>query len=87
VILSLVTVLGACGVQQMLDPPITADERVALENSAASLREAGRRILAVTPMTAGRGRMVTGPGAIARVETTRQGCASSDHMRQLGFST
>jgi L-lactate dehydrogenase len=39
VTLSLVTVL---------DPPITADERVALENSAVSLREAGRRILAVT---------------------------------------
>ena len=48
VILSLVTVLGAGGVQQLLDPPITADEHVALEHSAASLREAGRRILAVT---------------------------------------
>jgi L-lactate dehydrogenase len=48
VTLSLVTVLGAGGVQQVLDPPITADERVALENSAVSLREAGRRILAVT---------------------------------------
>ncbi len=48
VTLSLVSVLGAGGVQQMLDPPMTADERAALENSAASLREAGRRILAVT---------------------------------------
>jgi L-lactate dehydrogenase len=46
--LSLVSVLGAGGVQQMLDPPMTAGERAALENSAASLREAGRRILAVT---------------------------------------
>ena len=48
VTLSLVSVLGAGGVQQMLDPAMTADERAALENSAASLREAGRRILAVT---------------------------------------
>jgi hypothetical protein len=38
----------AGSVQQMLDPPMTADERAALEHSAASLREAGRRILAVT---------------------------------------
>ncbi len=48
VTLSPVSVLGAGGVQQMLDPPITADERAALEHSAASLREAGRRILAAT---------------------------------------
>ena len=48
VTLSLVSVLGAGGVQQMLDPPMTAGERAALENSAASLSEAGRRILAVT---------------------------------------
>jgi hypothetical protein len=41
-------VLGGGGVQQMLDPPMTADERAPLENSATSLREAGRRILAVT---------------------------------------
>lgn len=46
VTLSLVSVLGAGGVQQMLDPPMTAGERAALEHSAASLREAGRRILA-----------------------------------------
>jgi hypothetical protein len=45
---------------------MTAGERAALENSATSLREAGRRILAVTPVTAGRDRVVTGPGAIAR---------------------
>jgi L-lactate dehydrogenase len=48
VTLSLVSVLGAGGVQQMLDPPMTGDERAALEQSAASLREAGQRILAVT---------------------------------------
>jgi L-lactate dehydrogenase len=48
VILSLVSVLGAGGVQQMLDLPMTAGERAAREHSAASLREAGRRILAVT---------------------------------------
>jgi L-lactate dehydrogenase len=44
----LVSVLGAGGVQQMLDPLMTADERAALGRSAASLREAGRRILAAT---------------------------------------
>ncbi len=48
VTLSLVSVLGAGGVRQMLDPAMTAGERAALENSAVSLREAGRRILAVT---------------------------------------
>ncbi len=48
VTLSLVSVLGAGGVQQMLDPPMTAGKRAALENSAASLREPERRILAVT---------------------------------------
>ena len=49
VTLSLVSVLGAGGVRQMLDPAMTAGERAALEHSAASQREAGRRILAVTP--------------------------------------
>ncbi len=48
----------AGSVQQMLDPPMTADERAALEHSAASLREAGRRILACArspPAESGRG--------------------------------
>jgi L-lactate dehydrogenase len=43
--LSLVSVLGAGGVQQMHEPAMTAEERAALERSAAALREAGRRIL------------------------------------------
>jgi L-lactate dehydrogenase len=40
VTLSLVSVLGAGGVQQMHEPAMTADERAALERSAAALREA-----------------------------------------------
>jgi L-lactate dehydrogenase len=46
VTLSLVGVLGAGGVQQMFDPPMTADERAGLEHSAAALREARHRVLA-----------------------------------------
>jgi len=49
VTLSLVSVLGAGGVQQMHEPAMTGDERVALERSAGTLREAARRILAVRP--------------------------------------
>lgn len=45
VTLSLVSVLGAGGVQQMHEPPMAADERAALERSAAALREAARRAL------------------------------------------
>jgi L-lactate dehydrogenase len=49
VTLSLVSVLGAGGVQQMHEPTMTSDERAALERSAAALREAARRVLAVRP--------------------------------------
>ena len=49
VTLSLVSVLGAGGVQQMHEPAMTGDERVALERSAGTLREAARRVLAVRP--------------------------------------
>jgi L-lactate dehydrogenase len=49
VTLSLVSVLGAGGVQQMHEPAMTSDERAALERSAAALREAARRVLAVRP--------------------------------------
>jgi len=37
------------GVQQMHEPAMTTDERAALERSAAALREAARRVLAVGP--------------------------------------
>jgi L-lactate dehydrogenase len=47
VTLSLVSVLGAGGVQQMHEPAMTSDERAALERSAAALRETARRVLAV----------------------------------------
>jgi L-lactate dehydrogenase len=47
VTLSLVSVLGAGGVQQMRDPSMSADERAALENSAAALRQASQRALAI----------------------------------------
>jgi L-lactate dehydrogenase len=49
VTLSLVSVLGAGGVQQMHEPAMTSDERAALERSAAILREATRRALAARP--------------------------------------
>jgi L-lactate dehydrogenase len=49
VTLSLVSVLGAGGVQQMHEPAMTSDERAALERSAVALREAARRVLAVRP--------------------------------------
>jgi L-lactate dehydrogenase len=49
VTLSLVSVLGAGGVQQMNEPAMTSDERAALEASAATLRDAARRVVAVTP--------------------------------------
>jgi L-lactate dehydrogenase len=49
VTLSLVSVLGAGGVQQLHEPAMTSDERVALERSAATLRQAARRVLAVRP--------------------------------------
>jgi L-lactate dehydrogenase len=49
VTLSLVSVLGAGGVQQMYEPAMTSDERAALERSVAALREAARRVLAVSP--------------------------------------
>jgi L-lactate dehydrogenase len=42
VTLSLVSVLGAGGVQQMHEPAMTSDERAALERSAAALRQAAR---------------------------------------------
>jgi L-lactate dehydrogenase len=48
VTLSLVSVLGAGGIQQMHEPAMTS-ERAALERSAAALREAARRVLAVRP--------------------------------------
>jgi len=47
VTLSLVSVLGAGGVQQMHEPAMTSDERAALERSAGTLREAARRLLAI----------------------------------------
>jgi L-lactate dehydrogenase len=46
VTLSLVSLLGAGGVQQMHEPAMTTDERAALERSVAALREAARRVLA-----------------------------------------
>ena len=49
VTLSLVSVLGAGGVQQMREPAMASDERGALERSATVLRDAARRALAVTP--------------------------------------
>lgn len=45
VTLSLVSVLGAGGVQRMYEPAMTGDERAALDHSAGILREAARRIL------------------------------------------
>jgi L-lactate dehydrogenase len=44
VTLSLVSVLGAGGVQRMYEPAMTSAERAALERSAEILREAARRI-------------------------------------------
>src|SRR6266516_4329957 len=49
VTLSLVSVLGAGGVQQLHEPAMTTDERAALERSAAALREAASRVLATVP--------------------------------------
>jgi L-lactate dehydrogenase len=49
VTLSLVSVLGAGGVQQLHEPAMTSDERAALERSAAALRQAAHRVLAVRP--------------------------------------
>jgi L-lactate dehydrogenase len=49
VTLSLVSVLGGGGVQQMYEPAMTSDERAALERSAGALRQAARRVLAVRP--------------------------------------
>jgi L-lactate dehydrogenase len=49
VTLSLVSVLGAGGIQQMHEPAMTSDERAALERSAGAVREAARRVLAVKP--------------------------------------
>jgi L-lactate dehydrogenase len=46
VTLSLISVLGAAGVQQMFDPAMTADERAALDHSAAALRTARQHVLA-----------------------------------------
>jgi L-lactate dehydrogenase len=45
VTLSLVSVLGAGGVQQMYEPAMSPDERAGLERSAAALREAARRAI------------------------------------------
>jgi L-lactate dehydrogenase len=42
VTLSLVSVLGPGGVQQMHEPAMTSDERAALERSAAALCQAAR---------------------------------------------
>jgi L-lactate dehydrogenase len=47
VTLSLSSVLGAGGVQRMLLPAMTADEHAALNRSAATLREAAHRAIAV----------------------------------------
>ncbi len=44
VTLSLVSVLGAGGVQRMYEPAMTGEERAALERSAEILRDAARRI-------------------------------------------
>jgi L-lactate dehydrogenase len=44
VTLSLVSVLGAGGVQRMYEPAMTTEERAALERSAEILRDASRRI-------------------------------------------
>jgi L-lactate dehydrogenase len=49
VTLSLVSVLGAGGVQQMHEPVMSSGEREALERSAAALREAASRVLAAVP--------------------------------------
>jgi L-lactate dehydrogenase len=49
VTLSLVSVLGAGGVQQMHEPAMTGDERAALERSAGTLRETARSVLDVRP--------------------------------------
>ena len=45
VTLSLVSVLGAGGVQRMYEPAMTGEERAALERSAGILRDAARSIL------------------------------------------
>jgi L-lactate dehydrogenase len=47
VTLSLVSVLGAHGVQRMYEPAMSAEERAALERSAATLRAAAAHSLAV----------------------------------------
>ncbi|GII28672.1 lactate/malate family dehydrogenase [Planotetraspora mira] len=47
--LSLVSVLGAGGVQQMYEPAMSEDERAGLERSVVALREAAGRALAVLP--------------------------------------
>jgi L-lactate dehydrogenase len=49
VTLSLVSVLGAGGVQQMYEPAMSGEEREALERSAAVLREAAGRVLSGHP--------------------------------------
>ena len=49
VTLSLVSVLGAGGVQQMHDPAMTSQERAALERSAAALRQAASRVVGAGP--------------------------------------
>ena len=49
VTLSLVSVLGAGGVQHMYEPAMSDDERAALERSADVLRDAARHVLAVGP--------------------------------------
>jgi L-lactate dehydrogenase len=49
VTLSLVSVLGAGGVQQLHEPAMTSDERAALERSAAALRQAAGRVLGTRP--------------------------------------
>ncbi|RCG24037.1 lactate dehydrogenase [Sphaerisporangium album] len=51
VTLSLVSVLGAGGVQRMYEPAMDAAERAALERGAAHLREVARRTLGVTART------------------------------------
>jgi L-lactate dehydrogenase len=45
VTLSLVSVLGAGGVQQMHEPTMTTDERGALERSVTALSEAAQRVV------------------------------------------
>jgi L-lactate dehydrogenase len=47
VTLSLASVLGAGGVQQMHKPAMTADERAALDRSVTTLREAAQRAVAL----------------------------------------